>query len=98
MTDKSLGPNCRYNKILYNLKDHFGKDCDNYVCKKQVEAPACRLHNWFGGTSKYKIMYCPVCDINLCVNCYKLFHTEANLVGIKDKLKKDYDKQLNKKR
>jgi len=98
VTDKSLSPDGKFNKRLYDSKLHFGEDCVNYICEKQDEPPTCRLHNWFGGKSKYKIMHCPVCDINLCVNCYKLFHTEANLVDMKAKLKKQYERQLKKKR
>ena len=32
------------------------------------------------------------CDINLCIHCYKLFHTEPNLVQIKELLKQAYNR------
>ena len=81
MTDGSLGPDNKYNKSkrLYNSKLHFDKDPMNYDYKKQTMASICQLHNWFGGVSRQKILFCPVCEVSFCPNCYKRFHTEPDI-------------------
>ena len=88
VTDASLCPregtlNCRLNKSI----DHI-----------PVEATGrarCRLHWWGGIETQAKILACPGCGVSLCVKCYRLFHTEADIVGMKDKLIRSF-KNRNK--
>ena len=52
----------------------------------------CPLHNWAGYRSERKILYCPPCNINLCIDCFPLFHKCPNLVGMKSYLKSHFEK------
>ena len=102
MTDATLLPNGLYAAHLHDPIDHFPVDVeitkeDKNVAQKQ---PKCNLHSWYGGQncqSRYKVMHCMKCDVNLCIHCYKLFHTEPKLVQIKELLKQAYDCDHNNK-
>ena len=43
----------------------------------------CQLHRWArdrrGKEVFATVTTCSVCRVNLCLSCYKLFHTEANI-------------------
>jgi len=48
--------------------------------------PSCSLHRWIygrdndsGGQVKDKVVLCSVCQVNLCIPCFKVFHTTPNL-------------------
>ena len=46
-----------------------------------------------GGVETQKnILACPGCGVSFCVKCYRLFHKEADIVGIKSKLMKEFKK------
>ena len=53
----------------------------NKETKKPVRSQTkCDLHNYLGD--------CPTCNANLCIDCYKLFHEEPDIVGKKKSLKR----------
>ena len=52
----------------------------------------CRLHWWGGVETQKNILACPGCGVSFCVKCYRLFHKEADIVGIKSKLMKEFKK------
>ena len=43
----------------------------------------------WGGNTK-NILACPGCGVSFCVKCYRLFHKEADIVGMKSKLMKEF--------
>ena len=100
--DATLLPRWLYIARLHNPIDHFHVDVeitkeDNNVAQKQ---PKCNLHSWYSGKnrqSRYKVMHCMKCDINLCIHYYKLFNTEPNLEQIKELLKQAYNCNHTKK-
>ena len=48
----------------------------------------CQLNYWATKKKKHaQLLKCEACGVNLCVDCYALYHTEANLVGRKESLK-----------
>ena len=60
--------------------------------------PKCALHNWaLGGQCRYKILHCPACGAHLCAHRYRLWHSEANLVGDRNEIKRIMEEK-NKKR
>ena len=48
----------------------------------------CCLHRWAANIETTKAMlYCSTCNVTLCSECYKLFHVQEDLVGLKSELK-----------
>ena len=94
ITDSSLLPTGKYTKRLFNARLHFPQECvligTNDKGKEVRKQPACALHGWLGKQSRNKIMHCSSCNVNLCIDCYNIFHTEADLVAKKDELKDKY--------
>lgn len=104
VSDESLKPDGKYGKRLFDPIKHFPVDIPGlkYANKdpltKKTPQVKCNLHWWFGEQSRVKIMYCPECDIKLCIDCYKTFHTVTDLVGMKDKLQKRHLSSSTKKK
>ena len=94
ITDNSLRPNGKYTKRLFNPRAHFPKECvligADDKGKRVRKQPSCGLHGWLGKQSRNKVLHCSTCNVNLCVDCYEMFHTEADLVAKKDELKDKY--------
>ena len=94
ITDNSLHPNGKYTKRLFNPRAHFPKECvligADDKGKRVRKQPSCGLHGWLGKQSRNKILHCSTCNVNLCVDCYEIFHNEADLVAKKDELKDKY--------
>ena len=48
----------------------------------------CQLHRWASGQEKFSnTVVCRDCNVVLCVGCYNIFHTTADIVGVKQHLK-----------
>ena len=48
----------------------------------------CCVHRWAANIETTKAMlYCATCNVTLCSECYKLFHVEKDLLGLKEELK-----------
>lgn len=101
ITDASLLPNGGMHGRLFDAAKHLPVDCDHKTIDSEGlekrKQPKCSLHTWFGGQYRTKVLYCIACKLNLCVHCYKLFHSETNLVAMKDDLKKKFDSNKKKK-
>ena len=91
-TDVSLGPRGHYQIRLFDHTKHLPVQCklvtNNATGQPVRSQTKCDLHNYLKGQSRYKMMYCPACNANLCINCYKLFHEEPDIVGKKKSLKR----------
>ena len=95
LTDNSLGARGHFQKRLFDPIEHFPVECERVTGKKSKKTglpvrsqKKCVFHNYLGGQARNKIMYCPSCNINLCVDCYKLFHTQQNIVSNKRQLQR----------
>jgi hypothetical protein len=55
-----------------------------------AKRPRCQLHRWARGRQGKEVMSnvitCSICRVNLCVPCYNLFHKEANITELKEKI------------
>lgn len=81
VTDNSLDPR---GKLRIRL-DHTNHGHWPTKVPNTVKNPNCQLHRW--ATRKQKraqVQYCPDCEVTLCIECYKLFHLEHDIVGLKD--------------
>ena len=54
------------------------------------------LHKWLGIEAQKGITMCKTCNFNLCEECFKLFHTEYDLVRMKKTLKLKYSNNTRK--
>jgi hypothetical protein len=50
----------------------------------------CLLHGWAESRKEGELMLCETCNVHLCIDCFSIFHTCANLVDIKKELAKEY--------
>ena len=43
----------------------------------------CALHRWLGFRKEGQLLFCPECNINLCIGCYGIFHRCPNIVSMR---------------
>jgi hypothetical protein len=62
--------------------------------------PKCALHRWVTGGRVYRahVFLCNQCKVCFCLDCFKVFHTEADIVGIKGERSWKYSEALEAKR
>jgi len=74
ITDNTMNPytgklRCRLDPGLCHLPE-----------QAKSEHVQCAMHQWLDRVKKRsQIMYCRVCDIHLCLDCYKPFHQVPNI-------------------
>ena len=83
-TDDSLSPNGQ-------LKIRLNVAADHYPIPPSSTRARCALHRWVDNESLKQVMKCTTCNVHLCIQCYKLYHTVPDLISIKQHLKKKYD-------
>ena len=84
ITSNSLSPTGRFKIRIDDNYEHLS----DYNCKKNS---SCGLHRWLGIKTQKQVMYCNACNVNLCVQYYKLFHKAVDIVGNKNSPMKKYD-------
>ena len=45
--------------------------------------PICILHWWAGVETRTSVMFCPTCNVNLCLHCYRFLYQNVNIVQTK---------------
>jgi hypothetical protein len=50
----------------------------------------CSMHRWLGIETEKSILKCKACNVNLCPQCYRVFHVEQDLVKIKQRIRDFY--------
>ena len=83
-TDDSLHPNGQ-------LRIRLNVAADHYPIPPSSMRARCALHRWVDNESLKQVMKCTTCNVHLCIQCYKLYHTVPDLLSIKQHLKKKYD-------
>ena len=86
VTDETLKQNGNLRNRLNSALDHLPEPTTI------SSNPRCALHRWVGIEKKAQIMKCTTCNVNLCLDCYKKFHSVVDLVSIKQSLKNKYSK------
>jgi len=88
VNDNSLDP---HKGALRSRLNHL----DNFHCPEEptCKIPSCALHRWlFGrandshGQTRNKIVACSLCQVNLCIPCFRTFHTVADMQSAKQEL------------
>jgi hypothetical protein len=93
-TDNSLKPNGSLRERI----SHFGNfHCPEIPEKTRVK---CALHHWFNRDWQYYdgILKCSICQVHLCVPCFKLFHAERDLVEKKEIFMKQVEDHWNSRK
>ena len=68
------------------LRCRLDRELDHLHVAKVSGTSQCAMHRWAGGDEVYaNVSYCPTCRVNLCVNCYRPFHYDRDLVDNKSK-------------
>lgn len=82
MEDESLHPtkgkySCRLNMSVQHFPEAI-----------KAKRARCALHKWSrdqqGPEVFASVVLCSVCRVHLCLSCYKLFYTEADIIGKKE--------------
>ena len=66
-------------------------DCTHLPTPVHLKHSQCQLHKWANKRTRKQVMSCSDCDIPLCVQCYKPFHTVVNLNCIKADIENDQE-------
>ena len=54
----------------------------NHLTIKSKRRSRCALHSWASERKQQTetfVVYCPTCNVNLCINCYNFFHHTADI-------------------
>ena len=89
ITDSSIGTNGSLEIRLNNQFDHLPQI-------PQIKKARCGLHRWVGVEVRGHINFCATCNVNFCIQCYKMFHQNSNLLQSKHSIKNQYNPNLNK--
>ena len=78
-------PHVRATKVTDQLMSETGglsfrvDNCLDHLPSVSKPRAYCALHNWVDQTkTQQHVMYCPTCNVNLCIKCYRLFHLILN--------------------
>jgi len=83
ITELSLDPNNG------SLKCRLSRNGIDHMHDKPLngkDSTRCQLHRWLGFEYCKYVSFCRACNVHLCVSCYRLFHTEIDIVGQKTEL------------
>jgi hypothetical protein len=76
-----------------SLSRRLNPDLQHFPVQPVNTKARCNLHRWAGVETQKGIMLCPSCNVHLCIECYKIFHTDHNLGHKKNQLKNKYSKK-----
>ena len=75
------------NPISGKLNMRLNHSVQHFPEEPTAKKPKCALHRWARDREPPEVQSgvttCSVCRVNLCINCYHIFHKEANLIGKK---------------
>ena len=69
---------------LDTSKQHFPEDAKGRA--------RCSLHKWYGIETQSHVSFCATCNVNLCRDCFKYFHTSTDILKEKKKVGAKYKK------
>lgn len=77
----------RFNCRLDHTLDHF-------PVERKSKNAECALHKWAAKVrTESQVMLCRTCNLHLCLQCYRLFHTENNLLASKQAYANEFKKR-----
>ena len=66
-------------------------DCTHLPAPASSKYSECQLHKWAEKRTRKQIAYCADCNVCLCIQCYKAFHTVLDLRRVRNDLENDKD-------
>ena len=82
INDKTLHP------VHGKLSLRLNYSVQHYPEISKAKSSRCALHRWArdrqGAAVMSNVVVCSVCRVNLCINCFNVFHKEANILGMKE--------------
>jgi len=82
-----------------SLMCRLATNCQHMPVKSKSKRPRCQLHRWARGRDGTAVMNqiiaCSVCCVDLCVECFNIFHKEANLGDWKESIGAISDREKN---
>jgi hypothetical protein len=84
--DKSLDP------VSGSLRARLNSDY-HYIQPSDAKYPVCALCRWAHGDHSQRVRgrivgCCDKCEVNLCLGCFKMFHTISNVNKLKSEVRK----------
>ena len=79
------------------LKRRLDRSLGHFPLRKTKKQECC-VHGWLQCRTEKDTMYCPDCNVHLCVDCYSPFHQCVDLVGAKSYLESLYSREKKRKR
>ena len=76
VSDQSLHP-------TRALSIHLGTKYNHLPQRTTTLKARCAIHRWVGVEMRSSIFFCLTCNVNLCVDYYKHFHQNMNIVRTK---------------
>jgi hypothetical protein len=96
ITDKTLHP------ISGSICKRLDRSLEHFPESPNKTSARCAVHRWAMGDNRLEycnsIMKCSECKVSLCFGCFRLFHTQPNLVNRKAELKQQFFKQFKEEK
>jgi Transposase IS4/SAP domain len=90
-SDNTLQPNGK-------LQCRLRRDFDHWPSPPHNNKQRCCLHRWAADIElKAQVVHCSVCNVHLCISCFKAFHTVPNIVDKKEALKELFETEKKSK-
>ena len=73
--------------------------CIDHLPERSSNKAQCQLHRWVDGRKEGgAVLLCSACNVNLCIDCYGLFHRVPDLVAMKQGLMNKYTSNTDEKK
>ena len=65
------------------LRCRLDRTLNHFPLEPPKGRPRCALHYWAGFRKQAQMLFCPQCNVSLCISCYGLFHENEKIVSMK---------------
>jgi hypothetical protein len=80
------------------LSQRLNNFIDHWPTELEDRGARCAVHRWCADIEvKAHVFKCSHCRINLCIDCFRVFHSKTDLVGYKEELKRKFVAQQQAK-
>ena len=87
MSDDALDP------VAGKLACKLDTTLDHTLIRPPNSKVRCSVYRWVGVETQKDVILCPSCDVNLCIDCYHIFHHIPNMNMMKKLLTNKYSKR-----
>ena len=84
---------------VYSIGHRLNRNLDHWPVEQEGRGSFCCMHRWAADiATKNSTFKCSACGVALCIKCFKVFHTEPDLLAKKQELKELYCKETTTKK